>query len=251
MNCYQGGYRRSIRSPGRNRIERVATQESSGDDGDHEASGCAWRFAAGRDDPGGSPAVGRRGLPHWGFKSLARKTGPVSGLDCGAGTVRSKREAVTVLPLVSSHRHAAARLARPDPRRYCGSLPSVCAVHVVRAAGLPGTAASPGPRNARAAAPVVLTWTGDRSPVRGCTTSVGVQVPPRPGTPPSESDSHPAGARAAVITRRFWAAARSADAARPAPRGVNALVTTAVDLAPRAAPKHRAHLWVRKRCHGL
>ena len=33
--------------------------------------------------------------------------------------------------------------------------------HVVRAAGLPGTAASPGPRNARAAAPVVLTWTGD------------------------------------------------------------------------------------------
>jgi RNA polymerase sigma factor (sigma-70 family) len=30
-----------------------------------------------------------------------------------------------VLPLVSSHRHAAARLARPDPRRYCGSLPSV------------------------------------------------------------------------------------------------------------------------------
>ena len=84
-----------------------------------------------------------------------------------------------MLPLVSSHRHAAARLARPDPRRYCGSLPSVCAVHVVRAAGLPGTAASPGPRNARAAAPVVLTWTGDRSPIRGCTTSVGVQVPPR------------------------------------------------------------------------
>ena len=39
-----------------------------------------------------------------------------------------------MLPLVSSHRHAAARLARPDPRRYCGSRPSVCAVHVVRAA---------------------------------------------------------------------------------------------------------------------
>jgi hypothetical protein len=47
-----------------------------------------------------------------------------------------------------------------------------------------------------------------------------VQVPPRPGTPPSESDSHPARARAAVITRRFWAAARSADAAAaPSPVG--------------------------------
>ena len=36
---------------------RLATQEASGDGGDHEASGCAWRFAAGRDDP----AVGCRG----------------------------------------------------------------------------------------------------------------------------------------------------------------------------------------------
>src|SRR6266568_6634737 len=68
------------------------------------------------------------------------------------------------------------------------------------------------------------------------------RVGPRRGTPPSESDSHPEGARAAVITRRFWAAARSADAAKPAPRGVNALVTGTVDL--RAAPRHRAHLWV-------
>jgi len=69
-------------------------------------------------------------------------------------------------------------------------------------------------------------------------------VGPRPGTPPSESDSHPAGARAAVITRRFWAAARSADAARPAPPGVNTLIAGTVDLTPWAAPKHRAHLWV-------
>jgi len=164
------------------------------------------------------------GVASWGFKSLARKTGPVSGRDCGrelsaasgrrlpcfgicskrssAGQQASRRCKIdrniefltcgnsrldplaspakcisrTVLPLASSHRHAAARLARPDPRRYCSSSPSVCAGHVVRAAGLPGTAASPGPRNARAAAPVVLAWSGDRSPIRGCTTSVGVQV---------------------------------------------------------------------------
>src|SRR6266516_8025287 len=54
-----------------------------------------------------------------------------------------------------------------------------------------------------------------------------------------KGNSHLAGARAAGMTRRSWAAARSADAARPALRGVNALVTTAVDLTPRAAPKHR------------
>jgi hypothetical protein len=30
-----------------------------------------------------------------------------------------------------------------------------------------------------AAAPVVLTWTGDRSPIRGCTTTAGDQIPPR------------------------------------------------------------------------
>ena len=83
---------------------------------------------------------------------------------------------------------------------------------------------------------VVLTWTGDRSPVWGCTTTIGVQVPPRPETPPSESDSHPAGSRAAVMTRRFWAAARLADAARPAPRGVNALVR----VRPGAAPDVRS-----------
>src|SRR6266699_2367855 len=43
-----------------------------------------------------------------------------------------------------------------------------------------------------------------------------------------KGNSHLAGARAAGMTRRSWAAARSADAARPALRGVNALVTTAV-----------------------
>jgi hypothetical protein len=47
-------------------------------------------------------------------------------------------------------------------------------------------------------------------------------VGPRPGTPPSESDSHLAGSRASVITRRFWTCGQAssvvltASAANPA-----------------------------------
>jgi hypothetical protein len=48
-----------------------------------------------------------------------------------------------------------------------------------RAAQPGGTAASPGhPRCRPGRASVVLAWAGDRSPIRGCTTTSGDQVPP-------------------------------------------------------------------------
>jgi hypothetical protein len=56
--------------------------------------------------------------------------------------------------------------------------------------GQAGAAASFRLRNAGPAALAVLAWIGAGSPVWGCTTTSGDQVPPRPGTPPSESDSH-------------------------------------------------------------
>jgi hypothetical protein len=56
-------------------------------------------------------------------------------------------------------------------------------------------------------------WNPTRYGAMGC-------VGPHPGTPPAETDSHPAGARGTVMTRRFWAAAPSADAAKPTPGGV-------------------------------
>lgn len=54
----------------------------------------------------------------------------------------------------------------------------VSAVHMPGPVGRAGAAASFRLRVARPAGPFVLAWAGDRSPIRGCTTTSGDRVPP-------------------------------------------------------------------------
>jgi len=106
-----------------------------------------------------------------------------------SGPVREAAAAVRELPTAAGGRHRAslmikrteaAAAVRPGP-----AAPIRLPAHVVSAAHMPGPvrragdAASIRLRIAGPAGPFVLAWTGDRSPVRGCTTTTGDQVPPR------------------------------------------------------------------------
>ena len=77
-------------------------------------------------------------------------------------------------------RSEAAAAVRPGPAApFRLTVLVVSAVHKPGPVGRAGAAASLCLPNAGRLALAVLAWSGDRSPIRGCTTSVGVQVPPR------------------------------------------------------------------------
>jgi hypothetical protein len=101
------------------------------------------------------------------------------GCGCGAGTAGQQREAVHRASLMIKCSEAAAEV-RPGP-----AAPFRLTALVVSAVHMPGpvrrarAVASFRLRYAGPAALVVLAWTGDRFPIRGCTTTRGDQVPPR------------------------------------------------------------------------
>jgi hypothetical protein len=103
-------------------------------------------------------------------------SGPVrGGCGCGAGTGGQQREAATVLPDDEASCCGCRGPALPAARSRLTAL-AVSAGHMPGPAGRAGAAASFRLRNAGRRALAVLAWSGDGSPVRGCTTTGGVQV---------------------------------------------------------------------------
>jgi hypothetical protein len=97
-----------------------------------------------------------------------------SAADCGACPARAlcttgTRRQLSLLPRDLAEAQAAGRAAE-------GTIPFQA--DYARRAG-PGGAAGIRLRNAGRRALAVLAWSGDGSPIRGCTTTGGVQVPPR------------------------------------------------------------------------
>jgi hypothetical protein len=98
---------------------------------------------------------------------------------CSAGTAGQQREAVHRAPPMIKRSEAAAAV-RPGP-----AAPSRLTALAISAGQTPGPARRPGAaasfrlRIAGPAGPFVLAWSGDGSPVRGCTTTSGDRVPPR------------------------------------------------------------------------
>jgi len=99
------------------------------------------------------------------------------GCGCGAGTAGQQREAVHRASLMIKCSEAAAAV-RPGPAApFRLTALVVSAVHMPGPVERAGAAASFRLRIAGPAGPFVLAWSGDRSPIRGCTTTRGDQVP--------------------------------------------------------------------------
>jgi hypothetical protein len=137
------------------------------------ASDLLWRLAAG--DCLMGVQLGLMGVQLGGKVIWA----DLRGCGCGAGTAGQQREAVHRASLMIKCSEAAAEV-RPGP-----AAPFRLTALVVSAVHMPGpvrrarAVASFRLRYAGPAALVVLAWSGDRSPIRGCTTTSGDQVPPR------------------------------------------------------------------------
>jgi hypothetical protein len=128
-------------------------------------------------------AASRRGLPYGGstrfFGGSTRwqdHRGWFTGLRLRCGDWRAAAEGCHRASLMIRRRAAAATVrpcVRPDPGSPPSSFPQV--TRLDRSAG-PVLTPPVRLRIAGPACPFVLAWTGDRSPVRGCTTTSGDQV---------------------------------------------------------------------------
>jgi hypothetical protein len=113
----------------------------------------------------------------WGFNSVARVIwAGLRGCGGGAGTGGQQREAVTVLPDDEAPCCGCRGLALRAARSRLTALVVSAGSHIPGPAGRAGAAVSFRLRNAGRLALAVLAWSGDGSPVRGCTTTGGVQV---------------------------------------------------------------------------
>ena len=115
----------------------------------------------------------------WGSTRLSWSSGPVCEAAAAARKIRAAAEGRHRAFLMNKRNEAAAAV-RPDsaaPFRL-----TILADSAAHRAGLvrrAGDAASFRLRIAGPAGPFVLAWRGDRSPIRGCTTTGGDRVPPR------------------------------------------------------------------------
>ena len=149
----------------------------------------ACRWALGRARKGAalicSGAASRRGLPYGGstrfYGGSTRWQGHLSrfaGLRLRCGDCRAAAGGCRCASLMIKRRAAATAVrpgVRPDPGSPPSSFPQVTPGPV----GAAGAAASFRLRNAARPALAVLAWSGDGSPVWGCTTTSRDQVPPR------------------------------------------------------------------------
>jgi len=129
-------------------------------------------------------AASRRGLPYggsarvsWGFNSVARSSGPAYG---AAAAVRGPASSGGRLSLCFPDDEASCCGCRGPALRTARSWLTtlvVSAGHMPGLVGRSGAAAFCRLRNAARPTVVVLAWSGDRSPVWGCTTTGGDQVP--------------------------------------------------------------------------
>ena len=133
-----------------------------------------------------SGAASRRALPYGvqlGFMGvqLGGKVigGRFTGLRLRCGDWRAAAEGCHRASLMIRRRAAAATVrpcVRPDPSSLLSSFPQVTRLDQ---SGGPVLTPPVRLRIAGPACPFVLAWSGDRSPIRGCTTTSGDRVPPR------------------------------------------------------------------------